>query len=245
MALLEAQGISVSFGGLRALGNVTLHAEQGAVTGLIGPNGAGKSTMLGVLSGLLRPRAGRVAIDGRDVTRLPPHRRARLGMARTFQRLELWTSMTVAENVLTAAELASRWHRDYDPRAVGRDVIDRLGLEAVADRSVTELSSGQGRLVEVARAMAMTPRVLMLDEPSAGLNETETQEMGRTLTAMAATGVAILMVEHHVELVTATCSDVYVLDFGETIAHGPPDAIRRDTAVQKAYLGGRHSAAVA
>jgi branched-chain amino acid transport system ATP-binding protein len=245
MALLEAQGISVSFGGLRALSDVTLHVEEGAVTGLIGPNGAGKSTMLGVLSGLLRPRAGRVAIDGRDVTRLPPHRRARLGLARTFQRLELWTSMTVAENVLTAAELASSWHTAYDPRAVARDVIDRLGLGAVADRSVNELSSGQGRLVEVARAMAMTPRVLMLDEPSAGLNEVETQDLGATLSAMAAGGVAILMVEHHVELVTATCADVYVLDFGETIAHGPPDAIRRDAGVQKAYLGGRHSAAVA
>jgi branched-chain amino acid transport system ATP-binding protein len=215
------------------------------VTGLIGPNGAGKSTMLDVLSGLLHARSGTVAIDGRDITRLAPHRRARLGMARTFQRLELWTSMTVAENVLTAAELASRWHAGYDPRAVMRDVIGRLGLVDVANRSVVELSSGQGRLVEVARAVAMTPRVLMLDEPSAGLNEAETQELGRTLAALAETGVAILMVEHHVELVTATCADVYVLDFGQTIAHGPPERIRRDPAVQKAYLGGRHSAAAA
>jgi branched-chain amino acid transport system ATP-binding protein len=245
MALLQAEGISVSFGGLKALQDVTLEAEEGSVTGLIGPNGAGKSTMLGVLSGLLRPRAGRVAIDGRDVTRLPPHRRARLGMARTFQRLELWTSMTVAENVLTAAELAAQWQSGYQPRAVMRDVVARLGLVDVADRSVGELSSGQGRLVEVARAMAMTPRVMMLDEPSAGLNEAETEELGRTLAALAATGVAILMVEHHVELVTSTCADVYVLDFGQTIAHGPPERIRRDAAVQKAYLGGRHSAAAA
>ena len=245
MALLQATGISVSFGGLKALDDVSLDVEAGSVTGLIGPNGAGKSTMLGVLSGLLRPRSGRVTIDGRDVTRLAPHRRARLGMARTFQRLELWTSMTVGENVLTAAEFASRWHSGYNPRAVVQEVVERLGLTSVVDRSVGELSSGQGRLVEVARAMAMSPRVLMLDEPSAGLNETETSELGRTLTALAETGVGILMVEHHVELVTATCADVYVLDFGQTIAHGAPERIRRDAGVQKAYLGGRHSAAAA
>jgi branched-chain amino acid transport system ATP-binding protein len=245
MALLEANGISVSFGGLKALDDVSLAVEAGSVVGLIGPNGAGKSTMLGVLSGLLRPRAGRVTIDGRDVTRLAPHKRARLGMARTFQRLELWTSMTVGENVLTAAEFASRWHASYEPRTVVREVVERLGLTSVVDRSVGELSSGQGRLVEVARAMAMSPRVLMLDEPSAGLNETETSELGRTLAALAETGVGILMVEHHVELVTATCADVYVLDFGQTIAHGAPERIRRDAAVQKAYLGGRHSAAAA
>jgi branched-chain amino acid transport system ATP-binding protein len=245
MALLEANGISVSFGGLKALDDVSLDVDAGSVVGLIGPNGAGKSTMLGVLSGLLRPRAGRVMIDGRDVTRLAPHKRARLGMARTFQRLELWTSMTVGENVLTAAEFASRWHPGYEPRAVVREVVERLGLTSVVDRSVGELSSGQGRLVEVARAMAMSPRVLMLDEPSAGLNEAETSELGRTLASLAETGVGILMVEHHVELVTATCADVYVLDFGQTIAHGAPERIRRDAAVQKAYLGGRHSAAAA
>jgi branched-chain amino acid transport system ATP-binding protein len=242
VALLEADSISVSFGGIKALVDVSLTAESGAVTGLIGPNGAGKSTMLGVLSGLIRPRAGRVRFGGRDITSATPHRRARLGMARTFQRLELWTSMTVAENVLTAAELATQWHSDKDPRSVTAEAIAGLDLGRVADTPVTELSSGLGRLAEVARAMALSPTLLLLDEPSAGLNEAETQELGTILSALADAGVAIILVEHHVELVTSTCQDVFVLDFGKTIAHGPPESIRNDSAVQRAYLGSKHAA---
>jgi branched-chain amino acid transport system ATP-binding protein len=242
MALLEADGIAVSFGGLRALADVSLRAEEGAVTGLIGPNGAGKSTMLGVLSGLQQPRAGRVRLDGRDITKAPPHKRARLGMARTFQRLELWTSMTAAENVLTAAELASRWHADFDPRAVAAEVIEQMELTALAETPVTELSSGQGRLVEVARAMALKPRLLLLDEPSAGLNEAETVELGTILATLADAGTAIVLVEHHVELVTSTCSYVYVLDFGQTIAEGGPEEVRNNALVQTAYLGSKHAA---
>jgi branched-chain amino acid transport system ATP-binding protein len=242
VALLEADSISVSFGGIRALADVSLTAERGTVTGLIGPNGAGKSTMLGVLSGLIGPRAGRVRLGGRDITSSTPHKRARLGMARTFQRLELWTSMTVAENVLTAAELARQWHADKDPRSVTTEAIAALELGRVADTPVTELSSGLGRLAEVARAMALSPRLLLLDEPSAGLNEAETQELGTILSALADAGVAIILVEHHVELVTSTCQDVFVLDFGKTIAHGPPESIRNDSAVQSAYLGSKHAA---
>jgi branched-chain amino acid transport system ATP-binding protein len=241
-ALLEADGICVSFGGIKALDDVSLSAQKGAVTGLIGPNGAGKSTMLGVLSGLLRPRAGRVRLGGRDITSAAPHRRAALGMARTFQRLELWTSMTVAENVLTAAEMARRWQSGTDPRRVTADVIARLELWSIADTPVTELSSGMGRLAEVARAMATSPQLLLLDEPSAGLNENETEDLGTILSSLAASGMAIILVEHHVELVTSTCADVFVLDFGQTIAHGAPDAIRSDPAVQTAYLGSKHAA---
>ncbi|MDO8212011.1 ABC transporter ATP-binding protein [Conexibacter sp. CPCC 206217] len=242
MPLLEADSISVSFGGIKALADVSIAAEPGAVTGLIGPNGAGKSTMLGVLSGLQRPKAGRVRFAGHDVTRKAPHRRARLGMARTFQRLELWSSMTVAENVLTAAELGRQWNRDAAPQRIAGRALEQLGLTTIADVPVGELSSGQGRLVEVARAMALRPTMLLLDEPSAGLNEVETEELGRILASLAADGTAIILVEHHVELVTNTCSYVYVLDFGQTIAAGPPEQIRRDEAVQRAYLGSKHAA---
>jgi branched-chain amino acid transport system ATP-binding protein len=245
MALLEVRNISVHFGGVKALDDVTIAAEAGQITGIIGPNGAGKSTLLGALSGLIRPKAGKVVLDGRDITRLSPHRRARLGMARTFQRLELWTSLTVEENVRAAAEFA---HRRLDGRSsdeVAAESLERVGLAGVADRDVAELSSGQGRLLEVARALSTRPSLLLLDEPSAGLNEVETLALGRTLADLAADGMGIVMVEHHIELVTETCADVFVLDFGTLLAHGAPLEIQRSEAVQRAYLGGRHSVASA
>jgi branched-chain amino acid transport system ATP-binding protein len=181
MPALTTDQVTVAYRGLLALSEVSLELEQGKITGLIGPNGAGKSTMIGVLSGLVRPRSGHVLLDGRDVTRLPPHRRARLGMARTFQRLELWRSMTVEENILTAAEFAASWQHGWDARAATREAIELLGLADVAQQDVTELSSGHGRLVEVARAVAPRPKVLLLDEPSAGLNEAESRTLGETL----------------------------------------------------------------
>jgi branched-chain amino acid transport system ATP-binding protein len=246
MPALAAEGVIVSFGGLTALSDVSIDVEDNAVTGLIGPNGAGKSTMLGVLSGLIRPRSGRIQLGGREITRLSPHRRAGLGMARTFQRLELWPSMSVEENVLTAAEFSSSRKlrkEGWNAQNMAREAIERLRLENIADRPIGTLSSGHGRLVEVARAIATRPRVLLLDEPSAGLNEAEARELGTTLSALAASGMAILMVEHHVELVSATCSHVYVLDFGVLIEQGKPAEIRRSEAVQRAYLGRRHSEA--
>ena len=244
MPALATSGVTVAYRGLLALSEVSLELEQGKITGLIGPNGAGKSTMIGVLSGLVRPRSGHVLLDGRDVTRLPPHRRAHLGMARTFQRLELWQSMSVEENVQTAAEFAAAWHRGRDAKAAAREAIELLGLEDVAGQEVTELSSGHGRLVEVARAVALRPKVLLLDEPSAGLNEAEARKLGETLARyVAASGTSILLVEHHVELVSAICAFVYVLEFGQLIASGTPAAVRASEAVQEAYLGRRHNVA--
>jgi branched-chain amino acid transport system ATP-binding protein len=244
MPALATSNVTVAYRGLVALSEVSLELEQGAITGLIGPNGAGKSTMIGVLSGLVRPRGGHVLLDGRDITRLPPHRRARLGMARTFQRLELWQSMSVAENVRTAADFASSWQRGWDARSAARDAIELLGLREVEDREITELSSGQGRLVEVARAVALRPKVLLLDEPSAGLNEAEARKLGETLARfVAASNTTILLVEHHVELVSSICSYVYVLEFGRLIESGTPLAVRASEAVQEAYLGRRHNAA--
>jgi branched-chain amino acid transport system ATP-binding protein len=239
-ALLSTAGVTVSFRGLLAVSEVSLEFEQATVTGLIGPNGAGKTTMIGVLSGLTRPKKGRVVLDGKDITRLSPHRRAHLGMARTFQRLELWQSMSVEENVQTAAEFASSWQPRWDVAAVTRDAIQLLGLEEVAHRDVGELPSGQGRLVEVARAVALRPRILLLDEPSAGLTESESHQLGTTLSAFVrATGTTILLVEHHVELVAAICSYIYVLDFGRLIESGRPDTVRASPVVQEAYLGKR------
>src|SRR5580704_12754060 len=168
MPALTTDQVTVAYRGLLALSEVSLDLEQGKITGLIGPNGAGKSTMIGVLSGLVRPRSGHVMLGGRNITRLPPHRRARLGMARTFQRLELWQSMSVEENLLTAAEFAHGWHRGWDPKVAPAEAIELLGLQDVAGQDVTDLSSGYGRLVEVARAVALHPKVLLLDEPSAG-----------------------------------------------------------------------------
>jgi branched-chain amino acid transport system ATP-binding protein len=244
MPALTTSGVTVAYRGLLALSEVSLELEQGKITGLIGPNGAGKSTMIGVLSGLVRPRSGHVLLDGRDITRLPPHRRAHLGMARTFQRLELWQSMSVEENVQTAAEFAAARHRGQDARSAAREAIELLGLEDVAGQEVTELSSGHGRLVEVARAVALRPKVLLLDEPSAGLNEAEARKLGETLARyVAASGTSILLVEHHVELVSAICAFVYVLEFGQLIASGTPAQVRASEAVQEAYLGRRHNVA--
>jgi branched-chain amino acid transport system ATP-binding protein len=242
MPALSTDQVTVAYRGLLALSDVSLELEQGKITGLIGPNGAGKSTMIGVLSGLVRPRSGRVLLEGRDITRLPPHRRARRGMARTFQRLELWQSMSVEENILTAAEFASSWRHGWDARAATREAIELLGLEDVAQQEVTKLSSGHGRLVEVARAIAPRPKVLLLDEPSAGLNEAESAKLGQTLARfVAASGTTIMMVEHHVELVSSICAFVYVLEFGQLIAAGTPSAVRSSEAVQQAYLGRRHN----
>jgi len=242
MPALTTDQVTVAYRGLLALSEVSLELEQGKITGLIGPNGAGKSTMIGVLSGLVRPRSGHVLLDGRDVTRLPPHRRARLGMARTFQRLELWRSMTVEENILTAAEFAASWQPGWDAKAATREAIELLGLADVARQDVTELSSGHGRLVEVARAVAPRPKVLLLDEPSAGLNEAESRKLGETLARfVAASGTTIMLVEHHIELVSSICAFVYVLEFGQLIAAGTPAAVRSSEAVQEAYLGRRHN----
>ena len=165
-------------------------------------------------------------------------------MARTFQRLELWRSMSVEENILTAAEFAHSWRHGWDARAAAREAIDLLGLGDVAGQEVTELSSGHGGLVEVARAVALRPKVLLLDEPSAGLNEAESRKLGETLSRfVASSGTTVMMVEHHVELVSAICSYVYVLEFGQLIAAGTAAEVRASEAVQEAYLGRRHNVA--
>ncbi|MEE2033255.1 ABC transporter ATP-binding protein [Rhodococcus chondri] len=231
---LEVEDISVAFGGHRALDGVTLRAERGHVTGLIGPNGAGKSTLFDVISGLRKPSTGTVCLDGHDVTRAGPARRARHGLARTFQRLELFGRLSVRDNLLVAAELGPE--RRHAGR-VADEIIDRLDLAHLADTTADALSTGIGRLVEVARALAVRPNLILLDEPAAGQDAQETELFAALLRALAEDGTAVLLVEHDMELVMNVCDEVYVLDLGRIIASGPPDVIRRDESVLAAYLG--------
>ena len=236
--VLEVRGVSVRFGGVQAVDDAHLAAPGSRVTGLIGPNGAGKTTLFNVITGLERPTAGQVVVGGEDVTDLAPHRRARLGMARTFQRLEVFGSLSARDNILTGAEFRRAWSRDgADPRRVAEEILDRVGLRAVAHDRVDGLPTGLARLVELGRALATRPRLLLLDEPGSGLDETETEALGELLVDLASEGMAILLVEHDVELVMRICDPVYVLNFGRVIASGPPAVVQGDPEVRAAYLG--------
>jgi branched-chain amino acid transport system ATP-binding protein len=238
-AVLEVENVTVRFGGNIALREVGLTARPGAVTGLIGPNGAGKTTLFNVICGLQKPDSGSVRIGDRDVTRLLPYRRARAGLARTFQRLELFTLLSVRSNIRIAAVVDRRNRRDrsVDPDRVADEVLERVGLTAMADARVDQLPTGQARLVEVGRALASRPRVLLLDEPAAGQDETETSAFAVLLRELAGEGLTVVLVEHDVQLVLRVCDDVNVLDFGEVLASGSPDEIQRNEAVIAAYLG--------
>ncbi|MGW4911154.1 ABC transporter ATP-binding protein [Streptomyces sp. NPDC004270] len=234
MPLLDVSGVTVSFGGNRALDGVGMSADRGRITGLIGPNGAGKSTLFDVVSGLRRPSAGRVALGGRDVTRLGPARRCRHGLARTFQRLELFGRLSVRDNLLVAAELGPERRR---AARLTEDLLDRLGLTGVADICADNLPTGVARLVEVGRALAVRPALLLLDEPAAGQDGEETERFAALLRSLAADGTAVVLVEHDMGLVMGVCDEVYVLDLGKVVAVGPPEVIRNDETVLAAYLG--------
>ena len=238
MALLETASISVRFGGLQALDDVSIGVAEGHVTGLIGPNGAGKTTLFNVITGLHPPNGGRVLLDDRDVTLEKPHKRARAGIGRTFQRLETFGTLTVRENVLVAAEMRRGWSKErFDVNALVGEIVERVGLESVVDERVDQLPTGTARLVELARALAAKPRVLLLDEPSAGLNESETGTLGALLRELAGSGLGVLLVEHDMSFVMSTCAYIHVLDFGRLIAGGDPAAIQNDASVRAAYLG--------
>jgi branched-chain amino acid transport system ATP-binding protein len=247
--LLEATGIQKTFAGIRALDEIDLAVEEGERVGIIGPNGAGKTTFFNCVLGVLRPDRGTVRLAGEDISRLPVHQRARRGIGRTFQRIELFAESTVREHLLIA-ERTRLGHGRLWKDLLGRgrptaDEIDRcdevlalLGLGHLADEPIEHLSLGQGRLVEVGRALVSRPRVLLLDEPSSGLDRQETADLARTLRAIQAEqGFAILLVEHDVELVAGFTERVYVLDFGRLLANGPTRAVLDSDVVRDAYLG--------
>ena len=229
---LEVDHVSVHFGGVDALSAVSLRAEAGVVTGLIGPNGAGKTTLFNVITGLQRPDRGSVCLDGTDITHMSAHRRARLGLARTFQRLELFSTLSATDNVRVGLEASGR---AAVSTAVG--LLERVGVGDEAASPVSSLPTGSARLVELARALSTDPKVLLLDEPSSGLDTRETDALGALFTSLAAEGRAVVLVEHDTNLVLRVCGIVHVLDFGQVIATGTSDEVRNNAVVQEAYLG--------
>jgi len=237
---LDVQDVSVQFGGLAALRNVDLTAPDGQITGLIGPNGAGKTTLFNVISGLQRPAGGSVLLDGHDLKGRSVCSRSRLGLGRTFQRLELFGTLTVRENIEVAASLARR-HRGGGslpaPGVVASQLIEELELGVIADTLADVLPTGSGRIVELARALATRPNALLLDEPASGQNASETGRFAAVLRSLADRGLAILLVEHDVDLVMALCNEIVVLDYGRVLCQGAPEAVRADPKVQAAYLG--------
>ena len=239
MALLEVRGANVRFGGHAAVRDVDLDVEVGQITGLIGPNGAGKTTTFNVITGLQETVSGRVVLDGRDLTSTRAHARARAGIARTFQRLEVFGSLTARENVLTAAEIRRSWSRDRhaNPGAEADALLERVGISAVAHERVDAMPTGLARLVELARALATQPKVLLLDEPASGLDDAESESFAHLLLELAGEGMAILLVEHDVQLVMQVCRHIHVLDFGAILAVGSPEEIQQNQAVLDAYLG--------
>jgi branched-chain amino acid transport system ATP-binding protein len=249
VSLLAASGVTKTFAGITALDDVSIDVAEREIVGLIGPNGAGKTTFFNCLLGMLRPEAGRVEFDGRDLSRVPTHKRAQLGIARTFQRIELFSGMSPREHFLVAERVrngrGALWkdvlfmgRPNAEERANAAAMLDLLGLTPVADRKVESLSLGVGRLVEIGRALMIRPRLLLLDEPSSGLDRSETAVLADTLRVVQRErGIAILLVEHDVELVRDLVQRVFVLDFGTLIASGETHAVFADSAVRKAYLG--------
>ncbi|NUR60424.1 MAG: ABC transporter ATP-binding protein [Catenulispora sp.] len=235
MTHLDVQDVTVRFGGVTAVNEATISADGGQVTALIGPNGAGKTTLFNVITGLQRPTAGRVLLDGNDITHTPTHRRARHGIARTFQRLEAFGSLTVEENIRVAADAIRS--KNAKPARVTRDLIRKIGLERYAQARADAVPTGVARLVELARALAIDPTLLLLDEPSSGLSEAETEAFGDLLRDLAGQGRAVLIVEHDMPLIMRVSDRIHVLDRGILIASGTPAEVQADPTVRKAYLG--------
>jgi len=249
---LALEGVSVRFGGIRALNDVSCSVEAGEVLGLIGPNGAGKTTLFDAISGVRAPDDGRVFLGGKDMTNANAVARARWGLRRTFQRVQTFGWLTVEDNVLSAIEweggggglladlvaFPTRRRREKRRRAAVDEVLEQCGLTAVRNDSAGSLPIGLARMVEVARALIAEPKVLMLDEPSSGLDEAEAARLGERIQALKAAGdCAVVLVEHDVGFVMEQCDRIVVLDLGEVLATGTPAEIQQNSAVRAAYLG--------
>lgn len=255
MNLLSIEGLGISFGGIKAVNNVSFGVKPGEIVSVIGPNGAGKTTLFNMISGVYLPGAGKVILNGEDVTAISPHLLARRGMCRTFQNLQVFQSMTVLENTIAGyhlqesgsvladiLNLPSSRRRAKAAESGARDLLKRVGLERAAEREAGSLSYGSLKRLEIARAMALNPKVLLLDEPAAGCNAVETEEIDHLIAEIAASGVAILLVEHDMKLVMRISNHIVVLDHGEKIAEGDAASVSQNPAVIAAYLGAENAA---
>ncbi|WP_326535710.1 ABC transporter ATP-binding protein [Pseudorhodoferax sp.] len=236
-ATLQLEQVSVRYGGVQALQDVSLRIAPGRVYGLIGPNGAGKSTTINVIAGFTQASSGRVRFQGSDIGAWAPHQRARAGLARTFQNLALFGSMTVRENVACGAAAAGSRCPASAREALVDAELQRFGLAAVQHEPMAVQSLGTRKRIELARALVGKPALLLLDEPAAGLSADEIRALSDAVRAVCRTGASVLLIEHDMELVMGLCEHLFVLDFGKLIAQGTPDAVRADAAVQAAYFG--------
>jgi branched-chain amino acid transport system ATP-binding protein len=250
MSLLDVRGVSKRFGGVQAVKDVSFRVEKGMVKALIGPNGAGKTTLFNLVSGVAAPDAGAVAFRGAEIQGQPPHRIAALGLARTFQHIRLFAQMSALENVMVGRHVRSRagfvagmfhlpwtWKEEREIERSARDALEFLGIPELADLEATSLSYGQQRAVELARALASEPELLLLDEPAAGLNMRETVELAKLIGRIRERGVTVLIVEHDMGLVMNVSDEVVVLSYGEKIADAEPRAVQRHPEVVRVYLG--------